>query len=432
MKRHSGFNILSPRVLLAAILAATALPSAAFAAVEEAPVPRFYHWDQPLPAQPGAMLRREVLKATWLPQNADHAFRILYTATDGITDKGTVPVSGYVLVPAGAPPKGGWPVVIWAHGTTGVADVCAPSYMGLSKRDLAYLNGWLGRGFMVVATDYQGLGTAGAHPYLLYRPEAYSILDSARAVLADPALHSSNEMVLVGQSQGAGAGLAAAWAHPTYAPDLKIKGAVLTGLVTTVHQPDASVKATKESKYTSIYEMDAGFVMARLAGSDQSIHPKTDLSTLLNETGLKMLTVARSGCLHDLFNKEKALGISKGGEMYNGKRAEMDAFDGDFHTFFDLPNGHVTMPLFVGTGLADHEAGTAGQYDAVRALCRAGSSVQWHTYPGVTHGGAVNYSFADSLPFVQKVLAGKPVASTCKALTPPGPVQDARGDIVFN
>ena len=36
-----------------------------------------------------------------------------------------------VSVPKGKPPKGGWPVITWAHGTTGVADICAPSRDGL-------------------------------------------------------------------------------------------------------------------------------------------------------------------------------------------------------------------------------------------------------------------------------------------------------------
>ena len=69
----------------------------------------------------------------------------------------------------------------WAHGTTGIADVCAPSWRGNSERDKEYLDAWLKSGFAVVATDYQGLGTPGVHPYLLWRPEGYSVLDSVRA-----------------------------------------------------------------------------------------------------------------------------------------------------------------------------------------------------------------------------------------------------------
>ncbi|MFK8905591.1 hypothetical protein [Streptomyces sp. YS-3] len=50
---------------------------------------------------------------------------VVYHSTNG---RGAdVPVSGIVLLPPGPPSRGGWPVVSWAHGTTGVADACAPS-----------------------------------------------------------------------------------------------------------------------------------------------------------------------------------------------------------------------------------------------------------------------------------------------------------------
>jgi hypothetical protein len=68
----------------------------------------------------------------------------------------------------------------WAHGTVGIADVCAPSWAGRSERDITYLNHWLDQGYAVVASDYQGLGTGGGHPYLIARPEASSVLDSVR------------------------------------------------------------------------------------------------------------------------------------------------------------------------------------------------------------------------------------------------------------
>jgi hypothetical protein len=32
-----------------------------------------------------------------------------------------------LFTPKTVPPAKGWPIVVWAHGTTGVADICAPS-----------------------------------------------------------------------------------------------------------------------------------------------------------------------------------------------------------------------------------------------------------------------------------------------------------------
>src|SRR4051812_40015397 len=49
---------------------------------------------------------------------------VLYRSTSVAGRK--IAVSGLVSVPKGDPPKGGWPVISWAHGTTGIPDVCAP------------------------------------------------------------------------------------------------------------------------------------------------------------------------------------------------------------------------------------------------------------------------------------------------------------------
>src|SRR5207244_7976793 len=50
---------------------------------------------------------------------------VLYRSTDAAGQPDAV--SGTVTVPKGKAPKGGWPILTWAHGTTGIADSCAPS-----------------------------------------------------------------------------------------------------------------------------------------------------------------------------------------------------------------------------------------------------------------------------------------------------------------
>ena len=173
-------------------------------------VSSFYTWnDGDIPSIPGQMLRTEPLDPALGLAMAGEQVRILYTSTDGIDGKTPVVVSGAYFVPKGTPPAGGWPLVAWAHGTTGIADTCAPSWIPRSERDAHYLNAWLQQGYAIVATDYQGLGTPGPHPYLAVRPEAYSVLDSVRAVLKRfPDV--ANRIVVIGQSQGGGAAFATA------------------------------------------------------------------------------------------------------------------------------------------------------------------------------------------------------------------------------
>src|SRR5207253_5946777 len=125
------------------------------------------------------------------------SLRILYSSTDGIGNQARIAVSGTMYIPRGTMPAGGWPIVAWAHGTTGIADVCAPSWRGNGARDGEYLDAWLSHGFAVVATDYQGLGTPGVHPYLLWRSEGYSVLDAVRAALQRYSGQLRNEVIVV-------------------------------------------------------------------------------------------------------------------------------------------------------------------------------------------------------------------------------------------
>jgi hypothetical protein len=115
-------------------------------------------------------------------ENARYTKLVLYTSR---TLQGKlVAVSGSVAVPKGRPPKRGWPVITWAHGTTGVGDSCAPSrdFQGTpTSTGEAYinpeLNAWLAAGYAVLRSDDQGLGTPGKHPYLIGKSEGRSVLD---------------------------------------------------------------------------------------------------------------------------------------------------------------------------------------------------------------------------------------------------------------
>jgi hypothetical protein len=55
------------------------------------------------------------------------------------------------------------------------------------------------------------------------------------------------------------------------------------------------------------------------------------------------------------------------------------------------------------------------QKTVVDDACAAGSTIEWHVYPGLDHSGTVNRSFTDSRMFAQQVMAGKPVAGTCSS-----------------
>lgn len=377
----------------------------------------FYAWNQPVGAS-GHMLREEPLPADVRQPAAAQALRILYSSTSGV-GRGQIAVSGMIFFPKGTPPREGWPVVAWAHGTTGFADVCAPSWRGSAPRDQAYLQKWLDAGFAVVATDYEGLGTQGVHPYLLWRSEGRAVLDGVRAVLARYPRRLANRVIVVGQSQGSGAALGTAYLSTSYAPDVHVLGAVATGLVMTFDTPHPADYVAKSDTLTDPHHMDPGFAMLRIAGIDRALHPELDPAQFVRPAGLALLREARSACLHDLFDLSARQGLT-GQQVFV---EDLNPIDDRMNANFDFPDAHMPVPIFAGTGLADDMAGTQGQYNAVKAMCGAGSNVQWHVYPGEDHSSAVNVSARDSIPFALALLAGQRPSSNCATIAPPGPVQ---------
>src|SRR5438105_2778182 len=67
----------------------------------------------------------------WIP-GTRRAWKLAYVSTDAFGHRSRV--TGTVFVPRGTPPEGGWPVVSWAHGTSGLADGCAPSRVGPAEK----------------------------------------------------------------------------------------------------------------------------------------------------------------------------------------------------------------------------------------------------------------------------------------------------------
>ena len=129
---------------------------------KEDSLPRTAFYDAPSlsASRPGDLLRQEPANDYAILKSAG-AVRILYHSLSA--DGKDVATSGVVLVPGGDAPAGGWPVIAWAHGTSGVARQCAPSL----QKDMEYgeegLMPMVRAGFAVVASDYHGLGTDGPH-----------------------------------------------------------------------------------------------------------------------------------------------------------------------------------------------------------------------------------------------------------------------------
>ena len=246
------------------------------------PLSPFYAWTAPLPQQAGVLLRSEPMPGQPEITAASSGKRILYTSTDARWRSGVLPVSGTLHLPKGQPPKGGWPLVAWAHGTLGVSDVCAPSWALHRPRDATYINSWLEKGFAVVATDYQGLGGPGPHAYLIWEAEGRSVLDSIRAALASNEGVIANQIIITGSRRVR----RTAWASriaASYAPELQIRATIATGLVSTFPAGPYKLAPTVPGRGSPAHYT----VLAMIGGSIPDGGPS--IESLMSEKGRALL-----------------------------------------------------------------------------------------------------------------------------------------------
>jgi pimeloyl-ACP methyl ester carboxylesterase len=366
--------------------------------------PEFYTWSGPLDREPGTLLRQEPgLKDL---ANAERSVRILYVSTDGIGGKAKIPVSGLLYLPKGQAPAGGWPLIAWAHGTVGIADVCAPSFAGRGVWEVPYLNFWLQQGYAVVATDYQGLGVPGPHPYGATRPAAYSVLDSVRAVQRS-GFGLSTKVVLVGFSQGGHAVFATAGYAPTYAPELDIRGTVATGAAYVTPEAIAILRATFPRDAVDPV-LGYGFYAMSLA---EQIDPSFSVRDYLTAEASRVVLGTATTCYPQTAREIIAYKLT-----YNRiyKKDPAPAID-ETLPLIGYPTLSIKTPVFLGTGGEDHDAPPQVQLQLGADACAKGSTVEQHLYPELDHIGSLSGSLSDSLQFVQKALAGEKIAGNCGA-----------------
>jgi pimeloyl-ACP methyl ester carboxylesterase len=389
----------------AAIVSATAEKSSGRGTLGDGGVSDFYRYDDQIPTTPGTLLRHEPLAAHQSIAGAAKNIRLLYSSTDGLDRQTPVVVSGGLFLPQGTPPEGGWPLLLWSHGTVGIADVCAPSWTGYVPFHQEHLQRWLQNGYAIVASDYQGLGTKGTHPYLATRPEAYSNLDVVRAVQS-AGFPLSREVVLVGQSQGAGAVLATAGYSAAYAPEIRLRGVVVTGVP--YFTPEALV-AVQQARPKDRVDPMLGYNFLVLTLVEQ-LDSSFDASNYVYEAALPTMRAVQSVCNRDMRKKIQQLGLT-----YNATFKKSPPLQQGFE-MMQYPTLALSVPVFVGTGSADRDTPPHMQAHLVKTTCEAGSNVSAYLYQGYDHLSVLNHSMVDSIPFVAAVFGDAEIAGNCKNL----------------
>jgi pimeloyl-ACP methyl ester carboxylesterase len=369
-------------VLLPTLLAALLLVPAASA--KAPPGDLFYTPPSPLPGRAHGDLiwfRNQDPASNLKLAAAARNLLVLYRST-GVSG-GPVAESGAVAIPKGKPPKGGWPVVTWAHGTTGLADQCAPTRQPF-RSDVyavnlrAQFDAYLRSGYAVVATDYEGLGTPGVHPYLVGTSEGRSVLDMARAARKLDR-HIGRSVAIIGHSQGGHAALWAAYLAPRYTPELKVKATV-------AFAPASHIK----DQFNLLYVLKdpspiSGLIASIFRGADVA-YPSLHVGSLLTDQAAALYPEVDQECLSALTEPDSFGGIAPDQILRPGVDSAPFLAAADKS---DPENLAIKTPVMIVQGTADNTVVPLFTEQLVNELRQHGAKVVYKKFPGVNHNPIV-------------------------------------------
>ncbi|WP_199907430.1 lipase family protein [Nocardioides terrigena] len=390
------------------LLATTLAAAPAVSAVDEPPRPAFYEAPATLPSTNGAVIRSEKLTFLLDPLDATslvrNATRVLYRTTDRTGQP--IAVSGTVLVPS-SPwiGVGSRPVIGYAPGTQGMADRCAPSRQfseGIEYEGLV-MEGLLQRGYAIAMPDYEGLGTAGVHTYMDRVSQGRATLDAVRAAqrLTGTGLSSSSPVGLQGYSQGGGAAAAAVELAASYAPDLRLKGAVVGAV-------PAELGAVATNLDGGPFSAFAFFALRGLAASYD-----IDLAPYLNDAGRATMDAVEQDCVFDLL--DNAFVRSETLSADGRPMSELMTREPFRTVIADQRIGTTrpTVPVLVSHSTLDDTIPYAVGRAMARAWCGKGANVRFSPNVAPLHVGGIVPHAAEAQVFWEARFAGLPQVSNC-------------------
>ncbi|MFE0170675.1 lipase family protein [Streptomyces sp. NPDC059002] len=353
---------------------------------------------------PGTILSSEPSSFQYTPgvPTPTKAWKITYRSTSANGRPNAV--SGTVIVPddGRTTPR---PLITYAVGTVGLGDKCAPSagFPGGTTTEAPLVNAALVRGYAVVVTDYEGLGTPGDHTYMVARAQGSAVLDAARAAQRHPdaakyGVDATAPVGIMGYSQGGGASAKAAEMAAAYAPELKVKGTASGGVPADLAKVADSLEGGDS----------AGYLLMSAVGLNAA-DPALHLDKYLNAEGRKLADVVRSECVGTVLEAGRGKTIedvttSNPLERPDWQRAIAKQLIG---------TKRPSAPTFLYHGDADETIPYAVGQKLRADWCAKGHAVQWRSFPGQSHVGTAIQGNGPALEWLGQRFAGQPTSGNC-------------------
>lgn len=330
-----------------------------------------------------------------------------------------VQTTALVFTPKTPVPAKGWPIVVWAHGTTGVADACAPSRNALNTYVKGMIDGLLAAGYVVVAPDYEGLGEPTddqLHPFLNVKSEAFSITDAVVATRNYLGAKVSNQWMTVGHSQGGHAALGAAQyqsrAQLDYKGTVAVAPASNLSFILTAGEMKAAAQPDVNDKIETLASLDT--FTALITAGLRNQNPNLQYFQVFKTPTNQIAENAELDCYTVLGNK---FGLAMGQYAFlnnnsiNGYPRTQPDFMTSIPTVKDfLANGSqplktkISTPIIIYQGAADATVPIQATDLLLSTEAAKNSSISYRTEATWDHGSAYALNIPNILTDVKTLM----------------------------
>lgn len=316
--------------------------------------------------------------------------------------------SGMIFVPNGVPtsPR---PIVAWAHGTIGMGDQCAPSRLNDPTANIAWVDSMLQKGWVVVATDYAGLGTDGVEGYLVGQDEARDVLNSVRAARQIVGSEASNQFAVWGHSQGGHSALFTSSMASSYAPELQLMGTVASA-------PAAELSALFNEQYNT----SLGWVIGpEVLMSWPNTYKNIDIGQIATAPAIRNYQSIANKCIDSA--AIEGLFRNKLGQSFFSTTISSVPEWNNIATQQTAPILPSSQPLMIAQSETDQVVlpNTTALY--IQRACNAGSNLSTLWISGVGHIQTAQVISPDVINWISDRFANKPNVSTCSQSLPVTP-----------
>jgi pimeloyl-ACP methyl ester carboxylesterase len=289
------------------------------------------------------------------------------------------------------------------------------------------LEEFIKEGYVVVATDYQGLGGGGKHQYAVAGTNGRDLINSARAAISMKETGASKRTIFYGWSQGGGATIAAASLGAyvnqkgSVADDLQVLGFVaMAPEDAAVMLPNANKdQATADKALNGLVQIFSDNVFnfshfAMTMWGTQAAYPNLKLTDLFTDQGAKVIDqVLSNKCMHvvaDTLNftfgaQFKTLLRDKPSNSIAWAKALIDG---------SVPSVKPIAPVVIYWGTKDTAVPPIMHELYQKQMCALGGNIERIQLPGEqTHFSTPGVSASMYLQWVKDRVAGKPLANGC-------------------